>query len=99
MCHLPSFTSHHPQREREGHRVRISFSDLTMQKVDENTTYSDRISVRSNSDGETLTIQDVMLSDEREFFCQVSGLSAGSDEGKTLLKVFGKSLLSTEHSP
>ncbi|XP_016148240.1 cell surface glycoprotein MUC18-like [Sinocyclocheilus grahami] len=75
-------------REREGHRVRISFSDLTMQKVDENTTYSDRISVRSNSDGETLTIQDVKLSDEREFFCQVSGLSAGSEEGKTVLKVF-----------
>ncbi|XP_043096377.1 cell surface glycoprotein MUC18 isoform X1 [Puntigrus tetrazona] len=75
-------------RERDGHRVRISFSDLTMQKVDENTTYSDRISVRSNSDGETLTVQDVKLSDEREFFCQVSGLSAGSEEGKTLLKVF-----------
>ncbi|XP_016377258.1 cell surface glycoprotein MUC18-like [Sinocyclocheilus rhinocerous] len=75
-------------REREGHRVRISFSDLTMQKVDENTTYSDRISVRSNGDGETLTIQDVKLSDEREFFCQVSGLSAGSEEGKTVLKVF-----------
>ncbi|KTF95957.1 hypothetical protein cypCar_00039044, partial [Cyprinus carpio] len=75
-------------QEREGHRVRISFSDLTMQKVDENTSYSDRISVQSNSDGETLTIQDVKLSDEREFFCQVSGLSAGSEEGKTLLKVF-----------
>ncbi|XP_052413513.1 cell surface glycoprotein MUC18-like isoform X2 [Carassius gibelio] len=74
--------------EREGHRVRISFSDLTMQKVDEDTSYSDRISVQSNSDGETLTIQDVKLSDEREFFCQVSGLSAGSAEGKTLLKVF-----------
>ncbi|XP_073697359.1 cell surface glycoprotein MUC18 isoform X4 [Garra rufa] len=75
-------------REREGHRVRISFSDLTMQKVDENTSYSDRISVRSNSDGETLTIQDVKLSDEREFFCQVSGLAAGNGEGRTLLKVF-----------
>nr|XP_021327367.1 cell surface glycoprotein MUC18 [Danio rerio] len=75
-------------RERDGVRVRISYSDLTMQKVDENTTYSDRISVRSNSDGETLTIQDVKLSDEREFFCQVSGFSAGSDERRTLLKVF-----------
>uniref|UniRef100_A0A671NU52 Cell surface glycoprotein MUC18-like n=1 Tax=Sinocyclocheilus anshuiensis TaxID=1608454 RepID=A0A671NU52_9TELE len=75
-------------REREGHRVRISYSDLTMQKVDENTSYSNRISVRSNSDGETLTIQDVKLSDEREFFCQVSGLAAGNGEGRTLLKVF-----------
>ncbi|KAG1957420.1 cell surface glycoprotein MUC18 isoform X1 [Pimephales promelas] len=75
-------------REREGNRVRISYSDLTMQKVDEDTSYSDRISVQSNSDGETLTIQDVKLSDEREFFCQVSGLAAGNGEGRTLLKVF-----------
>uniref|UniRef100_A0A8C0YKW7 Melanoma cell adhesion molecule a n=1 Tax=Cyprinus carpio carpio TaxID=630221 RepID=A0A8C0YKW7_CYPCA len=75
-------------REREGHRVRISYSDLTMQKVDEDTSYSNRISVRSNSDGETLTIHDVKLSDEREFFCQVSGLSAGNGEGRTFLKVF-----------
>ncbi|XP_067293900.1 cell surface glycoprotein MUC18 isoform X1 [Pseudorasbora parva] len=75
-------------REREGNRVRISYSDLTMQKVDGNTSYSDRISVQSNSDGETLTIQDVMLSDEREFFCQVSGFAAGNGEGRTLLKVF-----------
>ncbi|XP_026109450.1 cell surface glycoprotein MUC18-like isoform X2 [Carassius auratus] len=75
-------------REREGHRVRISYSDLTMQKVDEDTSYSNRISVLSNSDGETLTIQDVKLSDEREFFCQVSGLAAGNGEGRTLLKVF-----------
>lgn len=63
-----------------------------MQKVDEDTSYSNRISVRSNSDGETLTIHDVKLSDEREFFCQVSGLSAGNGEGRTFLKVFGKSL-------
>uniref|UniRef100_A0A671QF12 Melanoma cell adhesion molecule a n=1 Tax=Sinocyclocheilus anshuiensis TaxID=1608454 RepID=A0A671QF12_9TELE len=71
----------------------VLMNDKTLTKVDENTTYSDRISVRSSSDGETLTIQDVKLSDEREFFCQVSGLSAGSEEGKTVLKVFGKSLL------
>lgn len=63
-----------------------------MQKVDENTIYSDRITVQSNSDGETLTIQDVKLSDEREFFCQVTGFAAGNGEARTLLKVFGKSL-------
>lgn len=89
--HVLSFIFHHPQREREGNRVRISYSDLTMQKVDEDTSYSDRISVQPNSDGETLIIQDVKLSDEREFFCQVSGLAAGNGEGRTLLKVFGKS--------
>ncbi|XP_051552081.1 cell surface glycoprotein MUC18-like isoform X2 [Myxocyprinus asiaticus] len=71
-----------------GNRMRISYSDLTMQKVDTNTSYSNRITVRSNSDGETLTVQDVKLSDEREFFCQVSGMAAGNGEGKTLLRVF-----------
>ncbi|XP_051980675.1 cell surface glycoprotein MUC18-like isoform X1 [Xyrauchen texanus] len=71
-----------------GNRIRISYSDLTVQKVDANTSYSNRITIRSNSDGETLTVQDVKLSDEREFFCQVSGMAAGNGEGKTLLRVF-----------
>lgn len=93
MDGLTSFYFHPSQRGPGGNRVRISYSDLTMQKVDENTSYSNRISVRSNSDGEILTVQDVMLSDEKEFFCQVSGMAAGNGEGKTLLKVFGKCLL------
>lgn len=63
-----------------------------MQKVDENTTFTDRISVAADNDGEALTIVDVRLLDEREFFCQVNGLEAGSEEGRTYLKVFGKSL-------
>ncbi|TSP36115.1 Cell surface glycoprotein MUC18 [Bagarius yarrelli] len=71
-----------------GRRVRISYSDLTMQKVDRNTTYTDRISIAADTSGENLTIMDVTLSDEREFFCQVNGLAAGNGEGKTLLKVF-----------
>ncbi|XP_026777432.1 cell surface glycoprotein MUC18 isoform X2 [Pangasianodon hypophthalmus] len=71
-----------------GRRVRISYSDLTMQKVDENTTYTDRISIAGDTSGENLTIVDVRLSDEREFFCQVNGLAAGNGEGRTHLKVF-----------
>ncbi|XP_062844705.1 cell surface glycoprotein MUC18 isoform X2 [Trichomycterus rosablanca] len=71
-----------------GRRVRISYSDLSMQKVDENTTFTDRISVAADKDGEILTIVDVRLSDEREFYCQVNGLADGSEEGRTHLKVF-----------
>ncbi|KAG7314543.1 hypothetical protein KOW79_021846 [Hemibagrus wyckioides] len=71
-----------------GRRVRISYSDLTMQKVDENTTYTDRISIVGYPNGENLTIVDATLSDEREFFCQVNGLAAGTGEGRTNLKVF-----------
>ncbi|XP_026871691.2 cell surface glycoprotein MUC18 isoform X1 [Electrophorus electricus] len=75
-------------RTPEGRRVRISYSDLTVQKVDENTMYTDRISVAGDSDGENLIIMDVKLSDEREFFCQVNGLAAGNGENRTHLKVF-----------
>ncbi|XP_022534813.2 cell surface glycoprotein MUC18 isoform X1 [Astyanax mexicanus] len=75
-------------RDHRGSRVRISYSDLTMQKVDENTNYTERISVAGDSGGENLTIVDVKLSDEREFFCQVDGLAAGSNEGKFHLRVF-----------
>lgn len=71
--------------------MRISYSDLTMQKVDENTTYTDRISIVGYPNGENLTIVDATLSDEREFFCQVNGLAAGTGEGRTNLKVFSKS--------
>uniref|UniRef100_A0A8B9HG73 Melanoma cell adhesion molecule a n=1 Tax=Astyanax mexicanus TaxID=7994 RepID=A0A8B9HG73_ASTMX len=78
-------------RDHRGSRVRISYSDLTMQKVDENTNYTERISVAGDSGGENLTIVDVKLSDEREFFCQVDGLAAGSNEGKFHLRVFGES--------
>lgn len=62
-----------------------------MQKVDKNTTYTDRISVAGDASSENLTIVDVRLSDEREFFCQVNGLAAGTGEGRTQLKVFSKS--------
>ncbi|KAI5608367.1 cell surface glycoprotein MUC18, partial [Silurus asotus] len=71
-----------------GRRIRISYSDLTMQKVDHNTTYTDRISIAGDMTGENLTIVDARLSDEREFFCQVNGLAAGNGEGRTHLKVF-----------
>lgn len=79
------------QRGSSGRRARISYSDLTMQKVDENTPYTDRISVAALANGESLTVVDVQLMDERDFFCQVNGLAAGIAEGRTHLKVFSKS--------
>lgn len=40
-----------------------------------------------------LTIRDVKVEDELEFICHVNGMTAGSDEGRTMLKVFGKSVM------
>lgn len=58
--------------------------------MDNNTDYSGRIEPTSDHLGTQLNIKNVRLSDEREFFCQVNGLAAGSAEGKTHLRVFGK---------
>ncbi|XP_071375599.1 cell surface glycoprotein MUC18-like, partial [Centroberyx affinis] len=69
-------------------RRRIFYGDDSQQMVDDNTDYSGRIEVTSDQQGTLLTIQDVRLSDEREFFCQVNGLAAGHAEGKTHLRVF-----------
>ncbi|XP_070992470.1 cell surface glycoprotein MUC18-like [Oncorhynchus clarkii lewisi] len=73
-----------------GSRERIYYRDNTEQKVDDGTEYTGRITVSDIGDqeGVLLTIQDVQLTDEREFFCQVNGMAAGSGEGKTHLRVF-----------
>ncbi|KAM3868977.1 cell surface glycoprotein MUC18 [Diretmus argenteus] len=69
-------------------RVRIFYGDNSQQMVDNKTDYSGRIKVTSDQQGTLLTIENVRLSDEKEFFCQVNGLAAGYTEGKTHLKVF-----------
>ncbi|XP_031427393.1 cell surface glycoprotein MUC18 isoform X2 [Clupea harengus] len=71
-----------------GSRERISYRDLTIERVDEGTDYTDRITVAGDSNSETLTVLTVKLSDEREFFCQVNGMAAGNGERKTHLAVF-----------
>ncbi|XP_038146299.1 cell surface glycoprotein MUC18 isoform X2 [Cyprinodon tularosa] len=71
-----------------GPRMRIFYSDDSEQIVDNNTDYSGRIEVTSDQKGTTLLIQNVQLSDEKEFFCQVNGLAAGYAERKTQLRVF-----------
>uniref|UniRef100_A0A674BMW6 Cell surface glycoprotein MUC18-like n=1 Tax=Salmo trutta TaxID=8032 RepID=A0A674BMW6_SALTR len=71
-------------------RERIYYGDNTQQIVDDGTDFTGRITVSDIGDqeGVLLTIQDVQLTDEREFFCQVNGMAAGNGEGKTHLRVF-----------
>uniref|UniRef100_A0AAY4DJH1 Ig-like domain-containing protein n=1 Tax=Denticeps clupeoides TaxID=299321 RepID=A0AAY4DJH1_9TELE len=75
-------------KSASGSRVRISYSDLTTQTVDGSTEYSGRINVSAGAGGEVLTIRSVRIADEREFFCEVNGMAAGSGEEKTHLAVF-----------
>ncbi|XP_055004617.1 LOW QUALITY PROTEIN: cell surface glycoprotein MUC18 [Boleophthalmus pectinirostris] len=70
-------------------RARVFYGDSEQQLVDNNTEYSQRLEVISETNRSVLTIRDVRLSDhQREFFCQVNGLAAGSAEGKTALRVY-----------
>ncbi|XP_062263093.1 cell surface glycoprotein MUC18 [Platichthys flesus] len=73
-----------------GHtRTRIFYFDTNaVSAADNNTEYTSRLQVTRDPEGTVLTIRDVQLSDEREFFCQVNGLEAGAGEGKTYLRVF-----------
>lgn len=69
-------------------RARIFYGDSGQELVDNHTEYSERVHVSSAHNHSLLTIRDARLSDQREFFCQVNGLAAGSAEGKTTLRVY-----------
>lgn len=58
--------------------------------MDEGTGYRGRMEVTSDNQVTRLIIQEARLSDEKEYFCQVNGMAAGSVEGKTHLRVFGQ---------
>lgn len=75
--------------------MRIYYGNSTMQVVDRGGQFTDKISVngKGNSSEVVLTIRDVKVEDELEFICHVNGMTAGSDEGRTMLKVFGKSVM------
>ncbi|XP_078283025.1 cell surface glycoprotein MUC18-like isoform X2 [Rhinoraja longicauda] len=66
-------------------RQRIYFQDMENSTIDANTDYTDRI---SKDKMYTLTIDPVMLKDERTFLCQVGAGPVGSDEAETQLKVY-----------
>lgn len=76
-----------PQRNEDNSRRRIWYYDnLRGHNVaDRNTAYTDRIEMTKDQQSFLLTIEDVQLSDEREFYCQVNGL-----EARTSLRVFGE---------
>ncbi|XP_060912414.1 cell surface glycoprotein MUC18 isoform X1 [Labrus mixtus] len=69
-------------------RVRIFYLGGNERMADNDTEYTTRINVTSDQHGTRLTILNVQLSDQREFFCQVNGMAAGNAEGKTHLRVF-----------
>uniref|UniRef100_A0A3Q4MLN1 Cell surface glycoprotein MUC18-like n=1 Tax=Neolamprologus brichardi TaxID=32507 RepID=A0A3Q4MLN1_NEOBR len=74
--------------ERGGSRSRLYYADANQELIDSGTDYTDRINVVTDEKGTLLSIQDVRLSDEREFYCHVNGLAAGSGVRKTHLRVF-----------
>uniref|UniRef100_A0A3B4FSL9 Cell surface glycoprotein MUC18-like n=1 Tax=Pundamilia nyererei TaxID=303518 RepID=A0A3B4FSL9_9CICH len=74
--------------ERGGSRSRLYYADANQKLIDSGTDYTDRINVVTDEKGTRLSIQDVRLSDEREFYCHVNGLAAGSGVRKTHLRVF-----------
>uniref|UniRef100_UPI0037E796ED melanoma cell adhesion molecule b isoform X4 n=1 Tax=Semicossyphus pulcher TaxID=241346 RepID=UPI0037E796ED len=75
---------------RSGEKQRIFYQDSTMKVVERGTPFTERISVNgTGATGEVvLTISDVQLADEVEFVCYIRGLTDGSGEGRTKLKVF-----------
>ncbi|XP_041657820.1 cell surface glycoprotein MUC18 [Cheilinus undulatus] len=69
-------------------RVRIFYLGGNERMADDDTEYTGRINMTKDEHGTQLTIRNIQLSDEREFFCQVNGMAAGNAEGKTYLRVF-----------
>ncbi|XP_067826939.1 cell surface glycoprotein MUC18-like isoform X2 [Heptranchias perlo] len=69
----------------KNNRQRIYFQDGKSSTIDNDTDYTDRITVDKNY---TLTIDHVKLGDERTFLCQVGAGPAGSGEATTELKVY-----------
>lgn len=74
-----------------GSRTRIFYGDHSQTMVDQDTDYSGRIEVVSDRRATRLVLPEAALADEKDFFCQINGMAAGSVEGKTHLRVFGQS--------
>ncbi|XP_041850095.1 melanoma cell adhesion molecule b isoform X6 [Melanotaenia boesemani] len=61
-----------------------------MKTVDNSTHFTERISVNHSNNTMMLTIRDVKLEDQLDYICAVKGLTDGSGEGRTKLRVFVK---------
>ncbi|XP_067831346.1 basal cell adhesion molecule-like isoform X2 [Heptranchias perlo] len=70
---------------KNGDRQRIAYKDATSSMVDPDTGYGKRVTMDNDF---TLSISRVEVMDERAFLCQVIAGAAGSQEGKTELKVY-----------
>ncbi|XP_069798528.1 basal cell adhesion molecule [Narcine bancroftii] len=68
-----------------GERERIAFQEESSTWVDKGTDYTQRVNLDTHR---CLTINPVLLRDEREFLCQVTAGAVGSNEGRTRLKVY-----------
>ncbi|XP_031152907.1 melanoma cell adhesion molecule b isoform X2 [Sander lucioperca] len=73
-----------------GEKQKIYYQDTTMKFVDRGTQFTERMSVNgTGATGEiVLTISNVQPVDEVEFICLIKGLTDGTGEGRTKLKVF-----------
>ncbi|XP_039677462.1 melanoma cell adhesion molecule b isoform X6 [Perca fluviatilis] len=73
-----------------GEKQKIYYQDTTMKVVDRGTQFTERMNVNgTGATGEiVLTISDVQPVDELEFICLIKGLTDGTGEGRTKLKVF-----------
>lgn len=77
-------------------RIRIYYYDNQTEIIEEGSEYAGRISFshyydRNDTRGTAiLTIDEVKLSDQREFICMVYNVLKESGEGRTHLQVFSK---------
>ncbi|XP_067364780.1 melanoma cell adhesion molecule b isoform X3 [Channa argus] len=76
--------------QRSNEVLEIYHQNATTKEVKQNTQFSDRITFKDLgvNEGIVLIIDKVKLEDQVEFICVVKGLTAGSGEGRTKLKVF-----------
>ncbi|XP_061669053.1 cell surface glycoprotein MUC18 isoform X2 [Syngnathoides biaculeatus] len=76
------------KEKNSGSRIRIYYAADNIVIVDPGTEYTGRIQVTFDQHKIQLTILEVELSDNREFICQVNGLSDGTMERRPHLRVF-----------
>lgn len=77
---------------RAAEKHSIYYQNSTMKNVVPRTQFTQRISVNgTGANGVVvLTINDVQLEDEVGFICLVQSETAGTGEGRTNLRLFGK---------
>uniref|UniRef100_A0A3Q0QTG6 Melanoma cell adhesion molecule b n=1 Tax=Amphilophus citrinellus TaxID=61819 RepID=A0A3Q0QTG6_AMPCI len=75
---------------RSGEKQRIYNKEPMQEAAETSTPFKDRISLNVNGTTAVLIIRKVGVKDEVEFICVIKTLTDGTGEGRTKLKVFGK---------